>query len=595
MSLDLFRSLLYPLGFVANLLFGLRFFMQWIQSEKKGKSTVSPSFWYISCMANALMACHAWIQLQFPLALIQGVNGMISYRNLELIHSPQRPLKKTLFLTGALLLFITLLFLLQGFWAGSFSWMRAPSMPWSGQHASHAGLLWHLLGFSGMLLFASRFWIQWAYAEKYKKSYLGPAFWKMSLVGATFSLAYFIRLGDWVNIIGSGIGLIPYFRNLILTRKQTSALPFSKKLFLFAGEQSGDLLGGALVKALKVQAPDLTLFGIAGPTMRQAGVICMKPMENFQVMGFIDVFKALPQLYQAFQSIKKTILTENPKGVVFIDYPDFNMKMARALRQAGYKGKLIHYVCPTVWAWRKKRVYRLAETLDKLLTILPFEKACFQHTPLAVTYVGHPLIQEIKAHSYDPAWEETKNPLLALFPGSRLHEIERNLPLQWEVAKRFSPDYEIAISVARPELEAPIRKIVGPDTRLVPASHRYELMKAAKGALATSGTVVLELGLQAVPTVVTYHLPILNYYLGRYAFKIRLPFYTLVNILSEKEVFPEFIHKDLDPELIYQALLRLLNHPQACVEACYRLSKILQEREASREAAKEIIHALSLS
>lgn len=581
------RPLLYPLGLLANLLFTSRFLIQWIQSEKLGRSTVTKNFWRLSFLAHVFMFIHGFIQLQYPICLIQALNACIAWRNLDLINRKERPLRMTLLFMLSTVVTVTLLFFLQG----TDEWMSAPTLPWTSSHTDRVSLLWHLFGFFGMLLFASRYWIQWWFAEKQQESFLGKEFWWISCIGALLSLSYAIRLVDPVQILGFSIGLIPYIRNLMLMNK-VSVNPQSSSLFLFAGEQSGDILGGNLVRALKQHSPSLNVYGVGGPEMKKSGMSITHPMERFQVMGFSAVFKALPRLWIDFRKIKNEILSKRPAGVVLIDYPDFNMRLAKTLRKNGYTGKVIHYVCPSVWAWRKKRVHSLAKTLDHLLSVLPFEENCFSKTTLPVTYVGHPLISTIDTYAYDPHWKMEK-PVIALFPGSRRHEIELNLPLQLAAARQFGPSYKLAVSVARPELQKLIQKYTDDTVTLVPCSQRYELMKAAQGALATSGTIILELGLHSVPTVVTYQLAGLNYLLGRYAFRILLPFYSLVNIICDKEVYPEFIHKHLSADAIFHSLKQQVDHPEHCRQECARLRTLLQNRDASTEAAKIITQSLS--
>ena len=589
MILETLRTVLYPLGFVANFLFAGRFFLQWIQSERKKESTVSLGFWRLSFLANFTMCVHGYIQLQYPICLIQGLNACIAWRNLNLMGKEIFRLKTVLGVMILIVPLLTLLFVLQG----TEEWMRPPTLPWSGHHALHASLLWHLVGCFGMFLFASRYWIQWWFAEKQRRSFLGKSFWWISCVGALFSLAYALRLGDPVNILGFSVGLVPYIRNLMLFKKKRAAplLLNNKSLFLFAGEQSGDVLGGNLVRALKESSTALEIYGVGGPQMEKAGMQITHPMERFQVMGFSDVIKALPRLYADFKKIQKKILENPPAAVVLIDYAEFNMFMAKSLRKKGYQGKVIHYVCPSVWAWRKKRVYSLAKSLDHLLAILPFEKKHFAKTTLPVTFVGHPLIAAIDCYQYDTEWKAPK-PLIAIFPGSRRHEIDLNLPLQLAAAKKLGSSFTIAISVAHPDLTELIQKYADSTMLLVPSEKRYELMRAADGAIATSGTIILELGLHSTPTIVTYQLATLNYLLGRYAFRIRLPFYSLVNIICEKEVYPEFIHKELSADEIYTALKRLIDNRGSCQNECAKLRQLLTTHDASLKAASTILEAI---
>ncbi len=171
-------------------------------------------------------------------------------------------------------------------------------------------------------------------------------------------------------------------------------------LFVFAGEKSGDLHGEKLLEALRAKSPHLKIAGVGGPLMRSKGMQCILPMEEFQVMGFIDVFLSLPKLMRQFYFVAREILRLNPRIVVTIDYPGFNLRLARHLRKKGFKGKLVHFICPSVWAWGKKRIPLMAENLDMLLSILPFEKELFAHTELPVHFVGHPLSERMKAYPY---------------------------------------------------------------------------------------------------------------------------------------------------------------------------------------------------
>lgn len=588
--IDTLRSSLYFLGFFANILFAGRFFVQWIQSEKRRESFVSRGFWRLSFLAHFTMCLHGYIQLQYPICLIQGLNACIAWRNLNLMGKKACSFSRTLWL----LLFTTLSLTLLFFFQGSQEWMRAPTLPWSGSAAARASLLWHLTGSFGMFLFASRYWVQWWLAEKHQQSFLGRAFWWISCIGALFSLSYAFRLNDPVNILGFSVGLIPYIRNLMLIQKKAreAPQPSTRSVFLFAGEQSGDVLGSSLVAALKKRNPHFKVYGVGGPLMQQAGMEIFHPLERFQVMGFSAVIKALPRLLIDFRKIRNEILKARPAAVVLIDYPDFNMFLAKSLRKKGFQGKVIHYVCPSIWAWRKKRIHTLVKTLDHLLAILPFEKNLFAKTSLPVTFVGHPLIAAIDNYPYDPHWNPSQKPLIAIFPGSRRHEIELNLPLQLAAAKKLGPGYTLAVSVARPGLEELIRQHTDSSMLLVPSEKRYELMRAAQGAIATSGTIILELGLHGTPTLVTYQLASLNYLLGRYVFRIRLPFYTLVNIICGKEVYPEFIHKKLSSDEIHLALKRLLENPTACRQECFHLRELLTTRDASNQAAETVLECI---
>lgn len=217
------RTLLYPLGFVSGLAFGARFIIQWIQSEKQGKSVISRSFWHLSLLGNVLLASHAFIQVQYHVCIIQACNGVISWRNLNLMQKEKPPcsFRSVLGFFVLAALFTTLAFTIQSFFLAKdqTAWFRIPLAPWQSNSSLSLSLSWHIIGFFGYALFSSRFWIQWWLSERSQRSQLPPLFWWISLVGALFSILYFMRIQDSVNLIGPTIGLVPYLRNLMLIQK----------------------------------------------------------------------------------------------------------------------------------------------------------------------------------------------------------------------------------------------------------------------------------------------------------------------------------------------------------------------------------------
>jgi lipid-A-disaccharide synthase-like uncharacterized protein len=222
--MDDWRSLLYPLGFLSSLAFGARFIVQWLESERVQQSVVSRSFWYLSLAGNLLLAVHSLIQVQFHLCIVQTSNAVISWRNLDLLQVKRTPAKfKTIILLilGAIVLTI-MAFYIQDLYYQEHTWFRVPLAPWQKASKQTIPFFWHLLGTMGYWLFSSRFWIQWWLSEKANQSLMPPLFWWISLVGATLSIIYFSVIGDSVNLIGPLLGLIPYIRNLIMIKQQSS-------------------------------------------------------------------------------------------------------------------------------------------------------------------------------------------------------------------------------------------------------------------------------------------------------------------------------------------------------------------------------------
>lgn len=354
------------------------------------------------------------------------------------------------------------------------------------------------------------------------------------------------------------------------------------RLALVVGEASGDTHAAALAKALLEKLPELKIYAVAGPKLRALGVEEIFPMEKLQVMGFSDVLSSLFQIGKAFFSIQKRLLDLSLDAIVCVDYAEFNLRLETTLRKKGYRGKLIHYICPSVWAWRKGRKKTLENSVDLLLSILPFEPSYFAESSLPVTYIGHPLASM-------PIETLPREPLLAIFPGSRKKEIERNLPLQLAAASQFS--FPVAISIAHENLLAPIQEIVKHTPHpvsLIPPEETKNLMKKASLAIATSGTVTLELALCETPTVVTYAIRPLDQWIAQKIFKINLPYYCLVNLLGNKEIFPELFGHHLTHENLTIAIEKALDRAPHILEECRKVRTILGEKEASQEAARII-------
>lgn len=364
-------------------------------------------------------------------------------------------------------------------------------------------------------------------------------------------------------------------------------------LFLLAGEPSGDLQGAALVEELLALNPSLRIAAVAGPRMRKFPITCIEPMESLQVMGFLDVALALPKIARLFFSLRRKILELSPKAFIGIDYPGLNLRMHRSLKKHGFQGKLIHYICPTVWAWGKGRIPQMAKTLDLLLTLLPFEPACFAGTALKTEYVGHPLTHAVSSFQPDKTFRaryglSPTDKILSIFPGSRAQEVKSNLPLQLQVARTLQaqdPTLRIAVSLANPP--PGILRIPDPDT--------YNLMQNTHLALAKSGTVTLELALHRVPTIIQYAIKPLDVFLATRVFNIRFPYYGLPNLILQREVFPELFGPHLTADALLakaQALCFNEENRLVCRAACRDLWTVLGERQASRTAAKYILDCL---
>lgn len=339
-----------------------------------------------------------------------------------------------------------------------------------------------------------------------------------------------------------------------------------ESLVLVAGERSGDLLGGGLLRALGDRYPGLRCGGIAGPEMQAAGCEPWYPVEALSVMGLVEVLAHLPRLLHIRRNLLRRLLDRPPSVFVGIDAPDFNLPLERRLKAAGIP--TVHYVSPTIWAWRRYRAPRLATAADRVLTLFPFEARFLAAAGVAATFVGHPLADRIPPAPRPMAEYRAELGLapdrrwIALLPGSRRSEVERLIvpflqALRW--CGRRAADLAVVIPVARPDLEPVIRAAAervdpGLPLRLLPGRARAA-MGAAEAVLLASGTATLEAMLLKRPMVVAYRLASLTHALVRPLVKV--PWVALPNLLAEAPLVPEFIQR-LDPGQLGRALLRVL-------------------------------------
>jgi lipid-A-disaccharide synthase len=332
-------------------------------------------------------------------------------------------------------------------------------------------------------------------------------------------------------------------------------------------------------------------------------------MEEFQVMGFVDIVRKLPAIWKQFHVVRDHILNTKPDVTVLIDYPGFNLRLAKSLRKKGYQGKIVHYICPTIWAWGYDRIHTLVKTLDLLLTIFPFEPPLFAKTPLEAQFVGHPLVEALQKHPYNDNWYQSvglphTDHLIALFPGSRPGEIHRFLKRQLQAALRLrqdSPSVQIAISCADSNVIPLVTEIaeeyqltIGKDLFLVPREYSYDLMKACRCAIAKSGTVNLEIALHGKPAVVVYEVSLINYLIMWYVLRLYLSYYSIVNILCDRSVYPELMQEDFTADNVYNALKPLYQEGparDACIRGCQEAKALLGTEQtvmASQHAAQAI-------
>ncbi|MDO8367713.1 MAG: lipid-A-disaccharide synthase [Saprospiraceae bacterium] len=383
------------------------------------------------------------------------------------------------------------------------------------------------------------------------------------------------------------------------------------RLYLIAGEASGDLHGSNLLKALYAQQPDLACRAWGGDLMQNTGATLVKHYRELAFMGFVEVAKNLRTILRNIDFCKRNILDFQPDALVLIDYPGFNLRIARWAKQQGIP--VVYYISPQLWAWHASRAHAIRRDVDKLLVILPFEKEFFKKYGIEAEFVGHPLLDEIWISGYRDIGDSVHSPTLpiskypniqisqypniptiALLPGSRKQEVSRILPRMLEVTEEF-PDYQFVIAGATSlsaEYYAPFLA-KHPRVRLL-RGQTYEVLRQSKAALVKSGTSTLETALLDVPQVVCYAGNWLSYRIAKRLVKVK--YISLVNLIMDRPMVRELIQDELNQENLKAALSEILSPEKAAVmRAGYaELRERLGGGGASERAATAILKAASL-
>jgi lipid-A-disaccharide synthase len=325
---------------------------------------------------------------------------------------------------------------------------------------------------------------------------------------------------------------------------------------IVAGEASGDLHGGNLVRAMHQIDPDLSFYGVGGKRMQAAGVELLADAADMAVVGLTEVAFKLGMILRVMRSLKVSLLTEKPDLVILIDYPDFNLPVARAARKRGIK--VLYYISPQVWAWRKGRIETIRNSVDRMVVILPFEEKFYRDAGVDVTFVGHPLLDEVrKKYSRSEALKRfglrEEAITVALLPGSRRSEVAVLLPEMLRacriLSEKISP-LQFILPIAGTLDPAFVRDILGqfPVRVNVIRDETYDVIAVSDAAMVASGTATLETALLETPMVVVYKVSGVSYAIGRRF--IRVDHISLVNLIAGCAVVPELIQAEANPERI---------------------------------------------
>ncbi|VGO21366.1 lipid-A-disaccharide synthase [Pontiella sulfatireligans] len=367
-----------------------------------------------------------------------------------------------------------------------------------------------------------------------------------------------------------------------------------KSVLVIAGEVSGDLHAAKAVQAVKARSPETVFWGIGGDDLRAEGVELLQHTDQMGVMGIVEVLKQYRFFKQVFQQVLDEVDKREPDAALLVDYPGFNLCLAAELKKRGVK--VYYYISPKVWAWNKKRIPKMAQVIDRLMVIFPFEVEVFKDTGLQVDFVGNPLVAQIDDFISREAkplpWRSERR--IALLPGSRKQEIERILPTMLEAAKKLEAQFPgLSFMIATPN--ARIEKIVNeqiiqclekPARLDVICGNAREAMRQAEAAIVTSGTATLETALIGTPHILVYKTSGLTFWLGKKLVKIA--HVGLVNIIAGRPVCPEILQDAATPEALAASTAQLMDDTperKAMLEGYAEVRQLLGAKKAAENVA----------
>jgi len=368
------------------------------------------------------------------------------------------------------------------------------------------------------------------------------------------------------------------------------------KYYIIAGEASGDLLGSYLMKAIKNQDTKADFRCWGGDLMEAQGGELIKHYKELAFMGFWEVAKSLRTILKNIAICKIDILLYEPNVIVLVDYPGFNLRIAKFAKEQNIR--VVYYVSPQIWAWKKNRVHKIKRDVDTMITILPFEKDFYAKYNYEAHYVGHPLLDVLNDDAKHDDWQIFKEsyklderPIIAVLPGSRKQELQKMLPVMLQMVEQF-PEYQFVISKVKWQpLSLYQSQIKNKHITLI-EENTYTLLHHAKAAIVTSGTATLETALWNVPQVVCYKSTLISYFIAKILVGKHIKYISLVNLILNKPVVTELIQYECNPKKLKEGLNRILNDENVINEIkedYTQLRHILCDVGASDKAAKLII------
>ena len=363
----------------------------------------------------------------------------------------------------------------------------------------------------------------------------------------------------------------------------------ANRYFILAGEASGDQHAAALIAQIKQRDPEAQFAGLGGDCMATEGCNLYRHIRHMAFMGFVAVIRHWRDVSKNFRIAREALLKEQPNVLILIDYPSFNLQMAAFCRKHLPQTKIIYYIPPKVWAWKRRRIHKIAHLCDKVLGIFPFEPAFYAKYGYQCTYVGHPTVEAIESFSQKGMVDSIKEDMIAILPGSRPSEISNCLPRMLEATRRF-PNYNIVVCAAPGIKDTFYAPYLQNGEKL--ARDTYKIVKAAQAAIVNSGTATLETALLGCPQVAVYHLACNWFFtLTRkrlQSFFFSIPYFTPVNIIADKEIIRECLANEFTVDNVAAEVERILTnkaYKKEMLASYQHLCSILGSQSASVTAA----------
>jgi len=337
----------------------------------------------------------------------------------------------------------------------------------------------------------------------------------------------------------------------------------SHRFLIVAGEASSDMYGADVARSLIRKFPDCQIYGLGGPRMREAGVQLEGDISKTAVIGPFEMVSSLAGLYRVFRRLAERVETEPPTAAILIDFPDFNLRLGKRVKDAGVP--VVYYVSPQVWAWREGRLKQLRRLVNKMLVIFPFEEEVYRKAGVDVEFVGHPLVDTVRAtkskEEFCAAYRlDSRKPILALLPGSRPKEVRFILPTLCEAAtliRQRKPDTQFVLPMASGLHRKLLEDLIEDQPIKIVTNDTYNAVRYARAAIVASGTATLETALLGTPEVIVYRISRASWLLGKALLKVRL--FGIVNIILGEEVVPELFQERMTPEEVSKMALQLMD------------------------------------